>query len=96
MESASCTIIGGAGFGEVTDLDIVGLGVGTDASPERIKAAYREMLKDWHPDRFAGDAERPKSDMSKRLAEALSPQGPAPEAPAGDGRTSCAPPKKAR
>jgi hypothetical protein len=34
------------------------LGVGADDSPERIKAAYREQLKDWHPDRFAGDAVR--------------------------------------
>lgn len=34
------------------------LGVGTDDSGERIKAAYREQLKAWHPDRFAGDAVR--------------------------------------
>jgi hypothetical protein len=34
------------------------LGVGADDSPARIKAAYREQLKYWHPDRFAGDAVR--------------------------------------
>ena len=34
------------------------LGVGPDDSPERIKAAYRDQLKDWHPDHFAGDAVR--------------------------------------
>ena len=34
------------------------LGVGADDCPERIKAAYREQLKDWHPDRFADDAVR--------------------------------------
>ena len=34
------------------------LGVDADASPERIKTTYRQMLKDWHPDLFAGDAER--------------------------------------
>ncbi len=48
------------------------LGVGADASPERIKAAYREMLKDWHPDRFAGDAERSLevADRTRRIITA--------------------------
>lgn len=27
----------------------------TDASPEAVKAAYRELVKVWHPDRFSGD-----------------------------------------
>lgn len=34
------------------------LGVDADASPERIRTMYRQMLKDWHPDFFAGNAER--------------------------------------
>jgi hypothetical protein len=28
------------------------------ASPTEVRAAYRQMLKDWHPDRFTGDARR--------------------------------------
>jgi hypothetical protein len=34
------------------------LGVDADASPEQVKAAYRTRLKDWHPDRMAGNADR--------------------------------------
>ena len=34
------------------------LGVDADATPEQIKAAYRASLKDWHPDRLGGDADR--------------------------------------
>ena len=46
--------------------------MGADASPERIKAAYRGMLKDWHPDRFAGDAERSLevADRTRRIITA--------------------------
>ncbi len=31
------------------------LGIKHDAGPEEIKQAYRDLVKIWHPDRFAGD-----------------------------------------
>lgn len=31
------------------------LGVKNDAGPDEIKQAYRDLVKIWHPDRFAGD-----------------------------------------
>ena len=34
------------------------LGVGAADPPERIRAAYRELLKQWHPDRFSEDPVR--------------------------------------
>jgi DnaJ-class molecular chaperone len=34
------------------------LGVTDQDSPERVRSAYREMLKTWHPDRFADDPAR--------------------------------------
>jgi DnaJ domain len=48
------------------------LAVSAEASPDRIKAAYREMLKDWHPDRFAGDVERSleAADRTRRIVTA--------------------------
>lgn len=37
------------------------LNLRADASATEVKSAYRQMLKEWHPDRFAGDAERVRS-----------------------------------
>ncbi|MEZ4700699.1 MAG: J domain-containing protein [Rhodothermales bacterium] len=38
------------------------------ATPEEVKAAYRDLAKVWHPDRFEGDA-RLKSKAAEKLAE---------------------------
>jgi curved DNA-binding protein CbpA len=38
------------------------------ATPEEVKAAYRDLAKVWHPDRFEGDS-RLKSKAAEKLAE---------------------------
>jgi molecular chaperone DnaJ len=34
------------------------LGLDYDATPEELKAAYRRLVKLWHPDRFAQEASK--------------------------------------
>jgi curved DNA-binding protein CbpA len=44
------------------------LGLGTDASPERIEEAYHTLVKVWHPDRFASDL-KVKAAAEEKLKE---------------------------
>jgi hypothetical protein len=44
------------------------LGVPAGASPDAIRTAYRDLVKVWHPDRFAGDA-RLQAKATERLRE---------------------------
>ena len=43
-----------------------------DASPEDIKAAYHRLAKQWHPDRYTGDAKVEAEEKFRELAEAFS------------------------
>lgn len=43
-----------------------------DASPEDIKAAYHRLAKQWHPDRFSGEAKAEAETRFRELAEAFS------------------------
>lgn len=43
-----------------------------DASPEDIKAAYHRLAKQWHPDRFTGEAKVEAEARFRELAEAFS------------------------
>ena len=47
------------------------LEISPGASPEEIKAAYHQMAKLWHPDRFAGDAKPEAEQRFRRLTEAF-------------------------
>ena len=72
------------------------LDISPGASADEIKAAYHQMAKQWHPDRFSGDAKPEAEQRFRMLAEAFnmlkdtgrressetSPQAPAAEAPA--------------
>lgn len=42
------------------------------SSPEEIKAAYHRMAKQWHPDRFTGEAKAEAEKRFRTLAEAFS------------------------
>lgn len=60
------------------------------APPEEIKAAYHRMAKQWHPDRFSGDAKADAERRFRLLAEAFSmlkdvarQEAPAPPEPPG-------------
>ena len=44
------------------------LGLASDASPEEVKQAYRDLVKVWHPDRFAHD-ERLRLKAQEHLKE---------------------------
>lgn len=44
------------------------LGVTTDAAHAAVKSRYRELAKDWHPDRFVGDATRAR-EASVRMTQ---------------------------
>ena len=50
-------------------VDYQTLGVKGDATPEQIHAAYRELVKVWHPDRFAGAPEL--RDRAERRLKAI-------------------------
>ena len=39
------------------------------ATPDEVKAAYRDLAKVWHPDRFRGDSPRLKAKAAEKLAE---------------------------
>jgi tetratricopeptide (TPR) repeat protein len=65
------------------------LEISPGASIEEVKAAYHRMAKQWHPDRFTGDAKADAERRFRTLAEAFSmlkdaprrdapPQAPAP------------------
>ena len=43
------------------------LGVDRDASPEEIRAAYRRLASEHHPDRFAGASPREQEDAAERM-----------------------------
>jgi len=43
-----------------------------DASPEDIKAAYHRLAKQWHPDRYTGEAKVEAEERFRELAEAFS------------------------
>ena len=43
-----------------------------DASPEDIKAAYHRLAKQWHPNRYTGDAKVEAEEKFRELAEAFS------------------------
>jgi len=47
------------------------LEISPGASPEDIKAAYHRMAKQWHPDRFTGDAKIEAEGRFRLLAEAF-------------------------
>ena len=47
------------------------LEISPGASAEEIKAAYHQMAKLWHPDRFAGDAKPEAEQRFRRLNEAF-------------------------
>jgi hypothetical protein len=47
------------------------LEISPGASPEEIKAAYHRMAKQWHPDRFTGDAKADAERRFRMLAEAF-------------------------
>ena len=47
------------------------LEIPADASPEDIKAAYHRLAKQWHPDRFTGEAKLQAEDKFRALAEAF-------------------------
>src|ERR1700704_891945 len=34
------------------------LGLAPGSSPDAVKAAYRDLVKQWHPDKFQGDTDR--------------------------------------
>ena len=68
------------------------LEISPGASPEEIKSAYHRMAKQWHPDRFTGEAKIDAERRFRVLAEAFSmlrnvarpepvPQAPAPPPP---------------
>lgn len=44
------------------------LGLGADATQEEIKAAFRDLVKVWHPDRFGGDS-RLRAKAERRLQD---------------------------
>lgn len=46
------------------------LGVPRDATPERIKAAYRKLALQWHPDRHKEDGRKEAEKRFKQIAEA--------------------------
>ena len=48
------------------------LEIPSDASPEDIKAAYHRLAKQWHPDRYAGEAKVEAEARFRELAEAFS------------------------
>ncbi|HEY3269723.1 MAG TPA: DnaJ domain-containing protein [Geothrix sp.] len=48
------------------------LEISPDASPEDIKAAYHRLAKQWHPDRYTGDAKVVAEGKFRELAEAFS------------------------
>lgn len=48
------------------------LEISPGASIEEIKAAYHRMAKQWHPDRFSGEAKADAEQRFRRLAEAFS------------------------
>lgn len=46
------------------------LGVSKNASDEEIKAAYKKLIKDWHPDRHTGDKKKEAEQKFKEIQEA--------------------------
>jgi curved DNA-binding protein CbpA len=48
------------------------LEIGSDASPDEIKAAYHRLAKQWHPDRFTGPEKAVAEEKFRSLAEAFS------------------------
>jgi ketosteroid isomerase-like protein len=47
--------------------DYATLGVRSDATPEEVKQAYRDLAKVWHPDRFAGGDMRLKQKAEEQI-----------------------------
>jgi DnaJ-domain-containing protein 1 len=61
-----------AGISPELKKDFATLNVSSDASPGQVKLAYRELLRSYHPDRFAADPEkfRTATEITSRINQA--------------------------
>jgi hypothetical protein len=72
------------------------LGLPPGAAPALVKRRYRQLVRQWHPDRFASDAAN-QAEATERLAHfnaayhLLTAEADSPTAPAADSRASSRP-----
>ena len=45
------------------------LGLSTDATPEHVRAAFRQLARRWHPDRHPAAGDRTRAALCRRFAE---------------------------